>query len=413
MGLSLIFTGASFVNAQQVELTIAHTTTGGPDADVLNEVIASFEAANPNIKIVQVTQDDDLYEDAGLITMLKSNDPPDIYFQWGGALVARDAEEGFSADLTDVLNETGWIDTFVEAAWSPSAGTVHEGRIHLIPYGLDVTTAIWYNQDIFEEFGLDEPATWAEFVELADTLQQNGVTPFIFGNNELWTLGNWAGHLTARMVSPETFDAAFRLQEPFSQPSFVQAFELLEQMRGVNAFNPDMPGLGADPAMIGFFQGAAAMHPIGSWLVSEATDNAPEDFRYGVFNTPPIAGGAGEPTSVIGLSTGFEVSASTEHFDEAIAFLQFFTSLENQVAWAEAGTFSPVVGAMDAANLDPHTKELAALFDSAGAIVPPPDTGYLVEVADVFYQGAAFVAGGVRSPEDALDWIDDQLEPLR
>lgn len=408
----VLFAGVGAAFGQATELTIAHAMTGGADREAFDAIVAAFEAQNPDITINQIVQDDDLYEDAGLITLLQSNDPPDIYFQWGGALVARDAEAGYAADLSDALAQDGWGDSFVDAAWSAPAGTTYQSGVYLIPNSLDVTTALWYNVDIFAEHGLEVPETWAELVDLSRTLAESGVTPIVLGNQEYWPLGNWAGHITARVVGMERFDAAFRLEEPFNQPAFVEAFERIAELAEVGAFNQDMAGLGADPAMNAFFQGAAAMHPIGSWLVSIATESAPEDFNYDVFNTPVIEGGAGDPTSVIGLSTGFIVSARTDLYDEAVAFLRFFTSAEQQVAWAEAGAFSPVGGVMEQADLDPHTQSLAALFEGAGEIVPPPDTGYPVEIADAFYQGAAFVAGGVRTPEEALQWVDDQVSRL-
>src|SRR5690606_39872334 len=64
----------------------------------------SLHDALPIFTVRQIVQDDDLYQDAGLITLLQSNDPPDIYFQWGGALVARDAAAGYSADLSEALD---------------------------------------------------------------------------------------------------------------------------------------------------------------------------------------------------------------------------------------------------------------------------------------------------------------------
>ncbi len=399
--------------AAQVELTIAHGMTGGADKDAFDKIVADFEATNPNIKITQIVQDDDLYEDTGLITLLKSNDPPDIFFEFGGERVASNAANGFAADLTEALAQDGWKDTFIDAAWSAPAGTMLDGKIYMIPLGLDVTTVIWYDKATFDEFGLTEPKTWEEFVTLVKTLSDNGVTPIIFGNQEFWPFGNWAGHIVARMVSPERFDAAFRLQEPFNQPEFLKAFELFKQLADVKAFNADMPSLGADPGMSGFFNGAAAMHPIGSWLVSTALDSAPEDFEYDAFNTPLISGGLGDPNSIIGLSTGYQISAKSEHMAEAIAFMKFFTSKENQVAWAESGAFSPVRGAMEEANLNSHTKKLAQLFAEASSIVPPPDTGYPQEVADIFYQGAALVAAAEKTPEEALVWIDEQLAPMK
>jgi raffinose/stachyose/melibiose transport system substrate-binding protein len=397
----MLFTVLSLSYAQQIELTIAHGMTGGADRTAFDQIVADFEAANPNIKITQIVQDDDLYEDTGLITLLKSDDPPDIFFEFGGERVASNAENGFAADLTDALAEDGWQDTFIDAAWSAPAGTVFNDRIYMIPLGLDVTTVIWYDKATFDEFGLTEPKTWEEFVALVKTLSDNGITPIIFGNQEFWPFGNWAGHIVARVVSPETFDAAFRLQEPFNQPEFVKAF------------NPDMASLGADPAMSAFFNGAAAMHPIGSWLVSTALDSAPEDFDYDAFNTPLIADGAGDPNSIIGLSTGYQISAKSEHFAEAVAFMKFFTDKQNQILWAESGAFSPVKSAMEEANLNVHTKKLAQIFAEASSIVPPPDTGYPQEVADIFYQGAAYVAGGLKTPEEAVQWIDEQLEPMK
>lgn len=410
LALAILLLSAGFA---QTELTIAHAMTGGADRTAFDRIVASFEAANPDIIVTQVVQDDDLYEDAGLITMLQSNDPPDVFFQWGGALVQRDAEQGFAADLTDALAEGGFGDSFVDAAWSPAAGTTVDGRIYMIPNSLDVTTALWYNLDLFEEHGLEEPATWEEFVEIVRTLADAGVTPIIIGNNEFWPLGNWAGHLTERVVGMDLLDRALRLEEPFRQEAFLQAFDLLEELADAGAFNADLTSLGADPAMNAFFLGAGAIHPIGSWLVPIAAENAPEDFRYDVFNTPTIPGGAGADDSVIGLATGFEVAADTPHFEEAVAFLRHFASLENQVMWAEAGQFSPVEGAMESADLDPHTQDLAEMFETADALVPPPDTGYAVEVADVFYEGAALVASGTRDADGALAWIDEQLQPLR
>ncbi|MEM6431444.1 MAG: extracellular solute-binding protein [Deinococcota bacterium] len=403
---------AGLVTAQ-VELTIAHGRTGGADRLAFDQIIAAFEAANPDITVRQIVQDDDLYQDTGLITLLQSSSPPDIYFQFGGEQVASNARNGFAADLTDALSEDGWRDSFIEAAWSAPAGTVYEGRIYMVPSNLDVTTVIWYNEDVFAEYDLTEPATWEEFLTVVETLASNGETPLMFGNQELWPFGNWAGHVTARVVSPETFDAAFRLQEPFNQAEFVDAFQLFETLHELDAFNLDMPSLGADPAMSGFFQGFAVMHPIGSWLVPLALESAPEEFNYSAFNTPIIAGGNGSPNSIIGLSTGHMITADTPHFDEAVRFLKFFSNVDNQITWAEAGAFSAVRDVMDNADLNPNTQKLAQLFAEADAIVPPPDTGYPVEVADVFYQGAAFVAAGQRSAEDALVWIDEQLEPLR
>src|SRR5215510_4553569 len=108
--------------AQQTELRITHATTGGTEKEVLDKIIADFEAANPDVKVKQIPFDDDIYSDTGLITQLQGQDVPDIYFQWAGFPVARDAQAGYAMDLTDAMKSDGWGDSFVPSVWSPGAG---------------------------------------------------------------------------------------------------------------------------------------------------------------------------------------------------------------------------------------------------------------------------------------------------
>jgi raffinose/stachyose/melibiose transport system substrate-binding protein len=42
-------------------------------------------------------------------------------------------------------------------------------------------------------------------------------------------------------------------------------------------------------------------------------------------------------------------------------------------------------------------------------MVPPPDTTYPVPVAEAYYQAAAYVATGEKSPKDALAWLDETV----
>jgi raffinose/stachyose/melibiose transport system substrate-binding protein len=396
----------------QTELRITHSMTGGGNKEAFDQIVANFEAAHPDITVKQIVFDDDLYSDTGLITQLQSSDVPDIYFQWAGFPVQRDAEAGYAMDLTDAMAADGWGDSFIESVWTDGAGTTVDGKPFMVPTSLDVTNTIWYNTDIFKEHGLTPPATWDEFVALVKVLSDAGVTPIIEGNNELWPLGNWASHIAARVVPADEFDAAFRQEAPFNTPAFTHALVLLKELHDIGGFNRDMPGLGADPAMAGFFQGAAAMHPIGSWLIASAAEFGDEDFGYDQFDTPIIDPSQPGSDSVIGTLTGFIVHAKSQKQGEAVAFLKFFTSPESQKIWAESGVLSPIAGVNETADLDPHTKSIAAMLAGASTMVPPPDTTYPVPVAEAYYQAAAYVASGERTPEEALQWLDDTVAAM-
>lgn len=396
--------------AQEVRFT--HSITGGSSREALDAIIADFQAANPGITIKEIVFDDDQYSNQGLITQLKSNEVPDIFFEWAGYPVQRDVEAGYAYDLSEAMATDGWKESFSDAVWTDGAGTMVNGKPYLVPLSLDLTNTIWYNKKIFAEYNLTPPATWDEFVVLNKTLAEAGETPIVEGNNEFWPLGNWAGHIAAMVVPPDAYVAAFKQEAPFNTPEFEKALNLLVDLHNVGAFNKDMQALGADPAMATFFQEGAVMHPIGSWLVSETANLADEGFEYGQFNTPPIDPAHPLANSVIGTITGLVVHKSAQHPAEAIKFLKFLTSEASQIKWAESGQMSPVKGVSEKANLDEQTQAMLALMSNASGIVPPPDNKYPVPVAEAFYQAAAFAASGEKSAKDALVWLDETLAAM-
>ena len=396
----------------QVEVRFTHSITGGSSREALDSIIADFEAANPEIKIKQIVFDDDQYSNQGLITQLQSNEVPDIFFEWAGYPVQRDAAAGYAYDLTDAMAADGWKASFAPSVWTDGAGTMVDGKPYLVPLSLDLTNTIWYNKKIFAEHNLTPPKTWDEFVALSKTLADAGETPIVEGNNEFWPLGNWAGHIAAMVVPPEEYVAAFKQEAPFDTPAFEKALGLLVQLHDVGAFNKDMQSLGADPAMATFFQEGAVMHPIGSWLVGESGNLAEDGFEYGQFNTPVIDPANPNANSVIGTITGLVVHKNAAHPTEAIKFLKFLTSEASQIKWAESGQMSPVNGVSDKAKLDEQTQGMLALMSGASAIVPPPDNKYPVPVAEAFYQAAAYAADGEKSAKDALVWLDETLKAM-
>lgn len=393
----------------QTEIRFTHAMTAGGNADAMNAIIAAFEAAHPDITVNQITFDDDIYSDTGLITQLQSNEVPDIYFQWAGFPLSRDVEAGYAMDLSAAMAD-GWAAGFIDSAFTPGAGTTVDGKTYMVPLSLDVTNTIWYNTAIFEEYGLTAPATWEEFIAVIKTLAEAGETPIVTGNNELWPLGNWASHVAGRVIPAAEMDAAFRQEKTFAEAGFLRPLQLMQELHEAGAFNRDMQGLGADPAMAAFFQEAAVMHPIGSWLVGSAGEMAEEGFAYSQFDTPLIDPAAEAPASAIGVLTGLVVHAQSAHPEEAITFLKFLTSPEMQKLWAEGGALTPVKGVT--AEIDPQMQAMADLLANADGMVPPPDTTYPVPVAEAYYQAAAYAASGEKTAEEALAWLDETVAAM-
>ena len=254
----------------------------------------------------------------------------------------------------------------------------------MIPISLDITNTIWYNKAIFEENGLTPPATWAEFVALVDDAGRGGRNADRRRQQRILAARQLGLAHRRRVVPPDEYAAAFGRTAKFSTPGFEKALDLMRNCRWRAAFNRDMQGLGADPAMATFFQEAAAMHPIGSWLIAEAGNRPTRISRYA-----PVRHAADRRrASVDGQRDRHDhrlhgAQATAPHPDAAIKFLKFFTSKPAAKIWTEVGQHQPGQGADEGANAGrTDRRSIVDLLAGAGSIVPPPDTTYPVPLAE-------------------------------
>ena len=76
---------------KKVEIVFAHTSTMGNTGALMDRMEEDFESIHPEVDVRQMVMDDDDYQKFGLLNLFTGSSSPDIYFQWGGFLVERDA----------------------------------------------------------------------------------------------------------------------------------------------------------------------------------------------------------------------------------------------------------------------------------------------------------------------------------
>jgi len=407
------FLGSFLVSAlSDTVLRFAHATTGGPDKAALDQAILQFEGASPGVRVQQIVMDDDIYQDMGLLAMFTGGNPPDIYFQWGGWLVGEYARKGWACDLTESLEQESWKDRFVENIWE---GATYQDRIYMIPTDISLTTLYWYDKKAFQRAGIGEPSTWEELLACCEALKKIGVVPFSFGNQEKWPAGNWVAHLVSRVAGEEKYEQVMRLEKgtSFLDPDFIKAFTMVKEMADKGYFNRGLNGMSAVEGQILFFNGIAAMHPMGSWLIAAAQESAPPGFDYTCFNMPHIPGSKGDPTSVISLATGYMIQANTKHAEQAIALLRHITTVDVQKEMVKAGVYSSVKGSISEKESPPQLKKAMEIYGASKAQIYAPDVGFNLEVADAFLAAAAWVMDGKKSAREALELCEKKVQRLR
>jgi raffinose/stachyose/melibiose transport system substrate-binding protein len=387
-------------------LRIALSSPGEAQIAVWDDVAAQFEAAHPGVKVELNYVEDDLYSTIGLPNLLTGRNAPDIYFEWTGQRLANRYAEGYAADITPATQSGALAGLFDDATFGPA--TV-DGKIVMVPYSADVTNVLWYNTQILDTNAVKPPTTWAELLAACDTLSGAGVIPIASGNKDLWAAGNWLAHLVSRVVGEESYNAVLGGQGKFHTPEWEQAFGYIVELRDHKCVNDSANAVDDTAGAQLFFQGKAAMHAIGSWLVSWAIDEAP-DLAFDYVNLPAMpAPAAGNQASAIGVGTGFIVNAKSDKIQLATEFLALLNNDANVKKLIKAEVVPLTKSASAGVEVDSRSARLNQMLKDAPAIILPPDTGYSLEMADAFYTALAAVLGGEQTPAEALDEIDQKL----
>jgi len=406
IGALVVLTACSAGGAQNDHvLRVAMGSPGEAQIRVWDDVAKQYMAAHPETKVEMNYMDDDLYETIGLQNLLAGKNAPDIYFEWTGARLEQRDKDGFAADITDAFKSGPLAGLFDDATL---AQYTLDGKTKMVPYSADVTNVLWYNKQLLADAGVQPPKTWEELLAACDALNAKGVIPITSGNKDLWPAGNWLGHMASRVVGEDVYASTLGGTGKFSTPEWEKAFGYIKELADHKCVNDSANAIDDNAGAQLFFQGKAAMHPIGSWLVSWAVDEAPKlDFDY--VNLPAMPDGKGNQDSVIGVATGYVINAKSPKQQEALDFMALLNNDANVKALLDAEVTPLAKSASAGEDIDSRSASLTSLLNNAPAIVLPPDTGYKLEVADALYAGIAAVLGGQSTPADALAEIDRKL----
>ena len=293
------------------------------------QVLPVFEAANPDIDVEFRPSPNTDYSTA-LSTKLQAGTAGDLIMIEPFDFRLPMYEAGDLANLTDLPGMENFSDT-AKSAWS----TDDRSEVYGVPLAAVLHGWI-YNADIFEELGLSEPTTQAEFTALLEAVKADGnYTPIAMGTSQSFV----PGLLGFQLIGPnywkgeEGRSAVIDGSLSFDDPSFVSLFEELE------AWRPYLPqgheGIGYADMQNLFTLGTSAIYPAGSWEIPIFNNAIGDDFKMGAF-IPPAAAGADGCYFNDHMDMGIGLNANAQHPEEAKRFLTWLTSADFAVIWADA-----------------------------------------------------------------------------
>ncbi|MFC7494989.1 MULTISPECIES: ABC transporter substrate-binding protein [unclassified Nocardioides] len=382
-------------------ITWWHNSNNEPGMGYYEQVAKDFEADNPGVKIeISAMAHEDMVDK--LDAAFQAGDIPDIYMERGGGELADHVEAGMVKDLTESASEE------IAKIGGSAGGWQIDGKTYGLPYSIGVV-GFWYNTDLFEQAGITAPPTTvAELIDASDKLKAAGITPISVGAGDKWPAAHYWYYGALRACSSDVLkDAVTSLD--FSDPCFVEAGEMVEEIVAAEPFNKGFLTTkaqeGATSASGLLATGKVAMELAGHWepgvMQGITEDGKGLGDNTGWFPFPAIEGGAGDPADALGGGDAWAVSEEAP--DEAVEFAKYLLSDEVQTGFAENDMGLPTNPAAGSAVKDPALAGLLEVRDAAPFVQLYFDTAFGTSVGGAMNDEIALLFAGEASPQDVVD----------
>lgn len=307
--------------------------TAGGEATGLEAMFGVFAEEYPEYEIVNAAVAGGAGTEARavLATRLSQDDPPESWQGHAGQeLIGTYVAAGEIEPLNDLFEEEGWLDVMPEGLIEQIS---QDGDIYSVPVNIHRANVMWFVQDNLDEWGVEVPTTWDEFLTVAAELDSQGVTPLALGFQ--WT----AMHLLETVLLGELgVDAYNALWDGSGDWGSAEVTGALETFAAVLEYtNEDASTIEWDAAAQLVADGDAAFQIMGDW--AEGYFKAQELEPNVGFGWAPAPGTDGVFQF---LSDSFVLPVNVGNREGALAWLR--------VAGSQAGqdAFNPVKGSIPA-----------------------------------------------------------------
>ena len=332
---SLAMAGMTTASADGIKLTMMmNCSEADPPANGYKELIKRFNETNPDGITVECTFYANSDYKTALSTMMAADSEPDIVFAWELGYLGNFVNGGKIVSLQSYLD--------ADEEWK---ATFNDGVLPLLTYGGEIygipaqqcLGVMFYNTRIFAENGLEVPTTYEEFLNVCQTLKDNGITPIALAStaSDAWLVSQYIQEMSNGIGGYELFDSLYQETGAWNAPAFVEAAQNFQKEVEAGYYEDGFTGVTGDEAREFFRMGMTAMYFNGSWELSNVGDASvsPEAENISCFVIPKINP---ENTGVTlgSVDVTLSVTKNCENVDAAVEFLKFFTSEESSTYMA-------------------------------------------------------------------------------
>ena len=329
LGLSAaVAVGMSMPAMADTELTMYYPiAVGGALTEVVDSIVADFEAENPDIKVNAIYSGN--YDDTRVraLSALNSGDPAQLAVMFSidaYDLIEQDLILPFD-DLVSGSEGANWLNSFYPALMAN--GNI-EGKTWGIPFQRSTIVA-YYNKDMFRAAGLDPespPTSWDELISMGKALTKDGAYGIMIPSTgyPYWMFQALAVQNGKEVMSNDG------LTTYFDDPTVVETLEFWKSLSSEHGVMPEGT-VEWGTLRQAFLEGQTAMMWHSTGNLTAVKKNA--SFDFGVAELPANVR-KGSPTG--GGNFYIFKDTSAEEQAAALKLIQFMTSAEQAAAWSIA-----------------------------------------------------------------------------
>ena len=352
---------------------------------VLQEIVAEFEAQNPDIK-VNLTDLTWANGHEKIVIAFASGSAPDIV-ELGSDWIAQFADKGHLADLSvDIARDSAGT-----RGWSLAT---YNGKVYATPWFLGTRVMFW-NKDLAalpEDTAEFFPVTWADVHNRAFQISKRKNGTFGWGSNAPET------HRLYKKFMPYFWSAGAQIFSDDGKYCVMASTHAVEALTEYKFLHDSCAFVGKQRDIEdAFLDGKIGFIMSGDWLLKRIElEKRDLNFGTGLIPGPKFPG-----RSFLG-GEYLAVGSSSKHKDEALKFMKFLTSAENQVKFCKANRSA--TPSSDTALRDPYftSNEHLDLFNRQVilSVHPPvdPDWVEIESIIEEAVEDALFGSGKIAQP---------------
>jgi multiple sugar transport system substrate-binding protein len=283
---------------------------------------------------------------AQLPTYLNSGNPPDV-LTWYAGSVARDyASKGFLLDVSDLWTGSGACANFSPALKELSTAN---GKQIFVPTNY-YWWGVFYRKSMFQQWGVQVPTTWDEFINVCRTIKSKGVAPITMGTGSTaWVASGWFDYLNLRINGAEFHRDLLAGKHPFDGPEVKAVMDHYKQL--IEFIDPKGRSYSWQDAVTPLASKKAGMYLIGAFITSAVPADVVDDLDF--FQVPIIDPSV--PVAEEAPTDGYFASAKSKNPAGAKDLLSYLASAPAQQQFIQLAKSSnlPTSTAVDTTTFSP------------------------------------------------------------